>query len=296
MTDDALPEPLVPPDTDLRHFPDMPLQVVRLRDSGLATVADAEVRWANLLSWCVAWHQLPAGSLPDDDARLSHMLGYGRDTRRWRSLRAKGALRGWVKCSDGRLYHPVLSATCLRVAAKSRSSRAAVMRRWDGQATDNAENPAYERNTNKGREGKGRIESSPSPPEEGGEGVSTAAAAEPPAGDGSQGKPKVAKPEIPRSLLLEMLARWNDLARKVAVRGATELTPKREAALRARIRERWSADPLGKWDAYLAAIAKTPFLLGENDRAWRANIDWAIRPDSPVRVAEGKYSDDEGAD
>ena len=68
-----------------------------------------------------------------------------------------------------------------------------------------------------------------------------------------------------------------------------EVTPKRAAALKARIQERWQRDPLGAWNRYLAAIAASPFLRGESERGWKADFDWAIRPDSPVRIAEGKY-------
>jgi hypothetical protein len=109
MTGAALPAPPVPPDADLRHFATMPLHVQRLRDSELATQPDAEVRWANLMSWCAAWHQRPAGSLPDDDTFLCRLLGYGRELRFWRRLRAKGALRGWYLAADGRLYHPTIA-------------------------------------------------------------------------------------------------------------------------------------------------------------------------------------------
>ena len=96
-------------DCDLRDFPFMQLDVVRLRDSDLASIADAEVFRAAVLSWCVAWHQVPAASLPDDDVALSRLLGYGRDVKSWRKIRELGALYGYVKCGDGRLYHPVVA-------------------------------------------------------------------------------------------------------------------------------------------------------------------------------------------
>lgn len=103
-----LPAPLVSVECDLRDFKYMPLDVVRLRDSDLASV-EAEAFRAAVLSWCVAWHQTPAASLPDDDAALCRLLGYGRDTKGWQKVRAAGALHGYVKCSDGRLYHPVVA-------------------------------------------------------------------------------------------------------------------------------------------------------------------------------------------
>jgi hypothetical protein len=107
MADD-LPAPLTPADCDLRDFSFMPLDVVRLRDSDLAALESPEACWAAVLLWAASWHQVPAASLPDDDRVLSQFAGYGRVVREWQRVRA-GALRGWVACSDGRLYHPVVA-------------------------------------------------------------------------------------------------------------------------------------------------------------------------------------------
>lgn len=124
MSAENLPGPMVPAEVDLRDFQFMPLDVVRLRDSDLSAVPDGEVFRAAVLSWCVAWHQAPAASLPDDDDVLARLLGYGRDVRGWKKLRAKGALRGWTLCNDGRLYHPV-------VAEKARDAWTGKMKqRW----------------------------------------------------------------------------------------------------------------------------------------------------------------------
>lgn len=106
MTDD-LPAPLVPPDVDLKDFRFMPLDVVRLRDSTLIAQATGDEFRCAVLLWCAAWHQVPAGSLPDDDAVLAGYAGYGRSVKRWQKVRP-AAMRGWVKCADGRLYHPVV--------------------------------------------------------------------------------------------------------------------------------------------------------------------------------------------
>lgn len=105
--------PLVPPDVDLRDFQFMPLDVLRLRDSDLSCVEDAEVFRCAVLSWCVSWHQTPAASLPDDDALLARLLGFGRDIKGWKRVRAAGGLRGWVLCEDARLYHPVVAEKAL---------------------------------------------------------------------------------------------------------------------------------------------------------------------------------------
>lgn len=100
--------PLTDATMDLRDFAFMPLDVVRLRDSDLAARASAEEFRCAVLLWCASWHQTPPASLPDDDAVLSNLAGFGRSVKEWAKHRA-GALHGWIKCEDGRLYHPVVA-------------------------------------------------------------------------------------------------------------------------------------------------------------------------------------------
>lgn len=126
----GLPEPLTPPDCDLRGFPYMPLDVARLRDSDLAALPDAEARWANVISWAASWHQVPAGSLPNDDTALARLLGYGRDVDAWTKVREAGGLRGWTLCADGRLYHPVVAEKALAAWIARRQQRAKALKRW----------------------------------------------------------------------------------------------------------------------------------------------------------------------
>lgn len=109
---EALPAPLTPPDCDLSDFQYMELDVRRLRDSKFAAAGSAEGFRAGVLLWCAAWHQVPAASLPDDEVELANLAGYGRVVKEWRKVRDQ-ALRGFVKCSDGRLYHAVISEKAL---------------------------------------------------------------------------------------------------------------------------------------------------------------------------------------
>ncbi|WP_244121657.1 YdaU family protein [Burkholderia gladioli] len=106
-----LPNPLTPADAELRNFREMPLDVPRLLNSDLAHDESPEACWSALLLWCVSWHEVPAGSLPDNDDWLAKRAGYwhkGKLDPTWHDVRA-GALHGWIKCSDGRLYHPVVA-------------------------------------------------------------------------------------------------------------------------------------------------------------------------------------------
>jgi len=100
--------PLTPSDCDLQDFPFMPLHVARLRDSDLAAEEHPEACWYAVMLWSAAWHQLPAGSLPDNETVLARLCGLGRDLKTFRKHRA-GAMRGFVLCEDGRLYHPVIA-------------------------------------------------------------------------------------------------------------------------------------------------------------------------------------------
>ncbi|WP_244130847.1 YdaU family protein [Burkholderia pyrrocinia] len=106
-----LPLPLTPADSELRNFREMPIDVPRLLGSDLVHDESPEACWSAMLLWCVSWHEVPAGSLPDNDEWLAKRAGYwhkGKLDPTWHDVRA-GALHGWIKCSDGRLYHPVVA-------------------------------------------------------------------------------------------------------------------------------------------------------------------------------------------
>jgi len=100
----SAPEPLVPPEVDLTGFRFMPLDTVRLLDSDLFAISTGDEFKAAVSLWCKAWLQKPAGSLPNDDRVLSHLSM----TKRWGKVK-KVAMRGFVLCSDGRWYHPVIA-------------------------------------------------------------------------------------------------------------------------------------------------------------------------------------------
>jgi len=117
---DKLPDPLTPPGCDLSDFQYMELDVRRLRDSKFSAKVSGEAFRAGILLWCAAWHQVPAASLPDDDIELANLAGYGRVVKEWKKVR-DDALHGFVKCSDGRLYHKVIAEKAITaVVSKER--------------------------------------------------------------------------------------------------------------------------------------------------------------------------------
>lgn len=103
--------PLTPPDCDLQDFPFMPLMISRLRKSKAWVKArrNPALGFYMVNLWMAAWHEVPAGSLEDDDDVLADAAMC--DASKWDKVRAE-VLRGWVKCNDGRWYHPVV---CERV-------------------------------------------------------------------------------------------------------------------------------------------------------------------------------------
>lgn len=141
---EPLPAPPIAPDADLSGFDFMPLHGDRLRASDTNSRAtDAEFRAAINL-WWAAWKQVPAASLPDDDVVLCKLADLGRDLKAWRKVKAV-AMANFLKCSDGRLYHPFLAAEAakaweLRLKARAKA-KAGNDKRWGqkqgGEPVDN---------------------------------------------------------------------------------------------------------------------------------------------------------------
>jgi hypothetical protein len=104
--------PLTPPGCDLRDFPRMMIDIVRLRGSGFDAIINDSAWRAGFNLWFASWHQVPAASLPNVEAELAKAAELGKDLRTWRKLRAE-ALRGWVLCDDGRLYHTTVAEFAL---------------------------------------------------------------------------------------------------------------------------------------------------------------------------------------
>lgn len=129
MTDNlpALIEPLVPADCDIRGFPFMPLETQRLISSDLVAISTGDEFKAAVILWAQSWAQVPAGSLPSDERVLARLSGYPLAT--WREVSGI-ALHGWIKCADGRLYHPLIADLVHQAAARSRSQSKRVESRW----------------------------------------------------------------------------------------------------------------------------------------------------------------------
>lgn len=128
MTD--LPAPLTDASVDVAGLPGFMLNVVRLLSSELVAISTGDEFKAAVLLWSRSWQQVPACSLPEDERVLASFAGLGSDMKKWRKVRPV-ALRGFVPCSDGRLYHPVLVEDAKRASKARQQRRDAISRRYE---------------------------------------------------------------------------------------------------------------------------------------------------------------------
>jgi hypothetical protein len=126
----AYPPPLIPSDVDLRDFRFMPLDVVQLQNSETWAMANGWAAKALVNLWTKSWHQVPAGSLPDND----DLHRTWANVPCWESVRDV-ALRGFIKCIDGRLYHRVICQKALDAWNERKRFRRAAKARWKKKKT-----------------------------------------------------------------------------------------------------------------------------------------------------------------
>jgi len=133
MTQETLPAPLVQGDVDTSRLDGFMLDTVKLLGSELLALSTGDEFKAAVVLWCRAWKQRPAASLPDDDRILASFAMV--PLAKWKRLRPM-ALRGFVKCSDGRLYHKVLSADAVRAGKAHKQRQEAIRKRWGKEGDD----------------------------------------------------------------------------------------------------------------------------------------------------------------
>jgi len=114
---DSRMEPLTPPNCDLRAMPHMPLDVTRMLNSDFIAQSDCHTFKAGVTLMMTSWQQVPAASLPADDKSLAWLAHV--TPQRWKRIKEQ-ALRVWILCSDGRLYHPVIAEFALDAFDKVR--------------------------------------------------------------------------------------------------------------------------------------------------------------------------------
>jgi hypothetical protein len=82
---------------------------------------------------------------------------------------------------------------------------------------------------------------------------------------------------------------WNELTHR-PIPKCRELTASRKKAAERRLKER----PLKDWREVIRRIQDSDFCRGQSETAWVATFDWLLKPDTAVKVLEGKYDNREG--
>lgn len=80
---------------------------------------------------------------------------------------------------------------------------------------------------------------------------------------------------------------WNDLAQRLSLPQAKTLDSGRRASLSARLAD----GGLPNWRAALVAVERSPLCRGDNDRGWKADLDFVCQLKSWRRLLEGFYGD-----
>jgi uncharacterized protein YdaU (DUF1376 family) len=84
----------------------------------------------------------------------------------------------------------------------------------------------------------------------------------------------------------EAFDEWNATATRRRLPIAKSLTTTRRKQIKARLAD----GGIAGWREALSAVEASPMCLGENDRGWRADLDFLCQPKSFARLREGSYA------
>lgn len=302
---DTLPPPLVPAEVDLRGLEWMPYYGNRLFGSDFDAHADDTAFRAGHQLWWASWNQVPAASLPNDDVALCRLAGLGRDARTWKRIKAS-ATRGFVLCSDGRLYHRTLSQWAVQAWDRRRRDRdrkakwRASQEQPRPDEKDAPVTPPVPVSGTDERRGEERTGEENKKKEE---------AASPPVADAPPPPPAVEQPPalapepddgMPGFLVAgevgEALKLWNEAAERIGLPTAQKLTDSRRKAIKARLSESGGLDG---WRCALAKVEASSFLAGKTGRTgehanWRCDLDFILRQAKFTKLMEGGFDDPPG--
>lgn len=82
----------------------------------------------------------------------------------------------------------------------------------------------------------------------------------------------------------DLLKTWNE--NRGSLPGAIGISAARRRAAKVVLAEE---PDMGVWGAVVTRIANSNFCTGTNDRGWRATFDWLLKPDTRMKVLEGKF-------
>lgn len=96
----------------------------------------------------------------------------------------------------------------------------------------------------------------------------------------------VSKDTIRQTDVQRIITEWNSLE-EFGINPVKRMTPKREQAVKARIRQNCVEDILEA----IENIRYSSFLQGQNKNGWMVTFDWFLKPGNFAKVFEGQYAD-----
>lgn len=96
----------------------------------------------------------------------------------------------------------------------------------------------------------------------------------------------VSKDTIRQTDVQRIITEWNSLE-EFGINPVKRMTPKREQAVKARIRQNHIDDILEA----IGNIRHSSFLQGQNKNGWMVTFDWFLKPGNFAKVFEGQYAD-----
>lgn len=96
----------------------------------------------------------------------------------------------------------------------------------------------------------------------------------------------VSKDTIRQTDVQRIIDEWNTLE-EFGITPVKRMTPKREQAVKARIRQNHMDDILEA----IENIRHSTFLQGQNKNGWMVTFDWFLKPGNFAKVFEGQYAD-----
>jgi hypothetical protein len=293
---DALPNPLVPAEVDLRDFQFTPIFRSRLFGSSFhARSTDAEWR-AGVTLWLKSWDQVPAGTLPDDDIDLCRLAELGRDMRSWQKVKT-GAMHGWRRCSDGRLHHSVVAEGVLeaweRRSAAKKKGIAGASKRWGTSNTTTTESDGTSIST-----GNASAIARAMPGDSKGQGQGQ--------GQGQENQTSLSSAlPIPNCPQQEIIGLYGEILPMLTQ--PRDWSSARAGALQARWKYCAKAngfspgygtkdEGIAFWRKYFSYVSNCEKLTGKmpprkpGDEPWKPDLPWLVKAENFLKVIEGKYA------
>lgn len=193
---------------------------------------------------------MQGGNLPDDPRYISGLLGCS--IRRWNSMRLQLVEMGKLQV-NGELLTNYRAVTEVETLAKLQRKQA-----------ENASGSRKNKDLQKPRPDHTEPDTEPEP----------------------DSKIPVLSEQSPTDEVRDAFDCWNNAAKAHGLSVAQKLSKKRRAAIGARLRE---CGGIEGWRAMLEKLAASPFLLGDNDRGWKADLDFVSTESKFTKLIEGGY-------